>query len=520
MAHGHLLKAEDEETLPETQDWRRLDYAIETKAAVTSGTYLPFLLTMGRRGQLSPDGKQAMLQPSLQYRVQHHSGLRFSLGADLSLYASSHYPYYGDQIKINQLYAEGAYHKYRISVGAADAKQQFVDSRLSSGNMVWSENARNLAGLSIRTEDFVSMIILGGAVEAKFEIFYGKMWGDSAYNMSQFQQYLSHVTEHPQYALRATGIYGTHVHRKSVFLRTPSYFPLQLTIGGEHVALYGGQRTHIDGYWDGPLQVTHQQLSASSWFKALVGAAGSGDRRLNHTASLDARLDYTGHKYTMAIYKQHYIDDLGRHSFAQFADGLWGFEMRMKRWDLLQHIVLEFVKSDSQGDNSQIVNNRLNGIYDNPDVPEPSPEDYASDFYQDETYGAYAYSGLAVGNPMLVSPIYNRQNMAGHPYAQYYPGFGYNNIQGFHLGAEGRLTYELDYRLLFSHTSSKGTAWAPLSAGSVSHTSVMLEGRYTFSPHWQASVSAAYDAGKLYGNNIGALFSVRYSANHTRRKIN
>ena len=69
----------------------------------------------------------------------------------------------------------------------------------------------------------------------------------------------------------------------------------------------------------------------------------------------------------------------------------------------------------------------------------------------------------------------------------------------------------LSYRLLGGYRRSWGTPFYPLT-GSIHTTSAMLEGSYSVESvkGLDVGVQLAFDYGKLYGKNVGALVSVTY----------
>ena len=112
-----------------------------------------------------------------------------------------------------------------------------------------------------------------------------------------------------------------------------------------------------------------------------------------------------------------------------------------------------------------------------------------------------------MGNPVLISPVYNDDG---------YAGFRSNRVQMFHVGIDGGITSCLDYRLLATTTKHWGCYGAPLKEVE-RVTSVMLECSYRFggaSLGWKISLSGAmdFDSGAagayLLGNNRGVILTV------------
>lgn len=497
------LLAQEDDIKVVARQGNNLDYSVELGGAYAGKEGLPYLLTANKHGILSPQGSQGYLRASLEYTYSNNSSFYFGAGVDVIGYASSHYNYYRNNFYLQQAYVQVGAGKYNLTLGSKEEDYQFVDPILSSGNMLYSGNWRTMPGVRIGMDDFAKMFIIGDVLEAKFDLGFYKMM-DGTYNNEVFDQYLAFAREHQAEGmpwLRSSGVKDAWLHKASIYFRSPSQFPLMLTVGIEHAALYGGTIRHIDGSFDNEtlneVKVFEQE---TSWGKALFGAKGDQEKgQLNHAVALDARLDWYKNGFGIGLYGQHYMDDLNSNSIKNMGDGLYGLELRFDKFRYINHIIVEYVRSDSEGDNLETLERVKNGD------ETVSYKDYASDFYQDERYGSYSYYGMAMGNVLLTSPI---MNGIGGEFANCYNGFFYNNAKGFNVGVEGELTDNLSYRLRYAYNSSTGNPWIPVDK--VSNTSAMLEMAYRIK-QFTITPAVSFNNGKLYGNSFGALLSVRYS---------
>lgn len=127
--------------------------------------------------------------------------------------------------------------------------------------------------------------------------------------------------------------------------------------------------------------------------------------------------------------------------------------------------------------------------------------------YNHSVYDSYTYHGYAIGNPVLISPVY-------------YGGdrFRSNRVRMFHLGVEGGVWRCVDYRVLATTTEHWGCYGAPLKEVE-RVTSVMIECSYKFGGEygWRVSLSGAADFDSavgsgvqtpLLGNNRGVMLTV------------
>lgn len=495
------LMAQEDDMSVVARQGNNLDYSVELVGAYGGQEGLPYLLTANKHGVLSPQGSQGYLRANMEYTYSNNSSFYVGAGVDVIGYASSHYSYYKNNFYLQQAYFQVGAGKYNLTIGSKEEDYQFVDPLLSSGNMAYSGNWRTMPGVRIGMDDFAKMMIIGDVLEAKFDIgFYKLMDGD--FSMSQYEAYLQFAREQEAAGgqwLRSSGVKDAWLHKSSLFLRSPSKFPFMATVGIEHAALYGGTIHHIDASFDGfgTKETVFEQ--EASWGKALFGAKGDAETgQLNHAVALDARFDWYKNGFGIGLYGQHYMDDLNENSIKNWQDGLYGLELRFDKFRYIKHIIVEYVRSDSEGDNRETLEKVQRG-------EEVTYKDYASDFYQDERYGSYSYYGMAMGNVLLTSPI---MNGIGGKYANCYNGFYYNNARGYNVGVEGEFSDSFSYRLRYSYHQSTGNPWQVVDK--ISNNSFLLEAAYKVK-NITISPAVSFNYGKLYGNTFGALLSVKYS---------
>ena len=121
----------------------------------------------------------------------------------------------------------------------------------------------------------------------------------------------------------------------------------------------------------------------------------------------------------------------------------------------------------------------------------------------------YSHWGYAMGNPVLISPVYNDDG---------YAGFRSNRVRMYHIGIDGGISKQLDYRLLATTTQHWGCYGAPLKEVE-RVTSVLLECTYRMGDayDWKFSLSGAmdFDSGSggsyLLGNNKGVMLTISKS---------
>lgn len=463
--------------------------SIEAGIALTNGTHLPFYLASNSFGMLSPEHSQGYLRGTVRYKA---SKWRWAAEycADLIAYASSRSDYYGHNLHLQQLYAKFNYDIFHVTLGSRERNGEFVDPTLSTGNMVWSGNARPAPGVHIGMDEFLPLIIIDNFLEAKVDASWDNLT-DGSYNKASYDTYASNyplpegqvsifgdnISDLRQHSL----VCHAWIHHKSLFLRTRSSWPFYFTAGFEHACMYGGR---VNG---------HNNVQGSGWMRSAVGNKGDSNIGYNHLMSFDFRGDLSFNSFKLGIYKQHYTDDMEGGLFDSGMDGLWGIELKLPKVDWLNHIVAELLYTTNQ-----------NGVVYANDIYNYDNQFYAqagnSNFYHDEAYGAWAHYGIGLGNPLLMSPVYNDDN---------YPDYQSNMIRAIHLGVSGCIADKVSYTLKAHHQESWGSPFAPF-VETRKNTSLHAEADYRYND-WQFIPAVSFDNGDLFGNNIGFRLKVRYS---------
>lgn len=486
--YNQRYKPPKEEKIDTVPRFTHFTNVFEAGTAIKAGNRLPFYLTTNNHGLYSPEHSQAYIRAKSQFSVSKGKWSA-EAGFDAIAYASGKSEYYGHNARIQQLYAQAKYGIYKIMIGCKEEDGEFVDPRLSSGNMVWSGNARPAPGIHFGMDDFAHMVIIDNIFESKVDAsWYHLTDGDCnktnymAYRQNyllpegQLSAFYDDISDPRQHSL----VQNAWIHHASAFLRTRSSWPFFLTVGGEHACMFGGR-------------VRGQKNSQDyQWLMSAVGSKGKTEIGYNHLMSFNFRGDLNLKKIKLGIYKQHYTDDMEGGLFDSGLDGLWGLELKLPQFSWLSHLVVEMLYTTNQ-----------NGVVYANDIYQYDltfyPQAGNSNFYHDEAYGAWTHYGLGLGNPLLASPIYNDDM---------YPDYQSNMIRAFHIGASGRIADIFDYILRIHHQESWGTPFAPF-VRTRKNTSVELEADYTYG-HWQFIPAVAFDHGDLFGNNFGLSLKARY----------
>ena len=315
---------------------------------------------------------------------------------------------------------------------------------------------------------------------------------------------------------------GILFHSKSAFLRLGDQdrFPFQVALGLEMNNIFGGTR-HMDGV------IQELPSDATMYLTVLlpfhqVGKQGNVDG--DNVGSWHLNFDYKLNDWHIGAYCEHFFEDhssmlgieyksnaQGEKGFIFFGfrhnwfDGLFGIEVNAPEGiPFFKNAVFEYM--NTRGQSGPICNSADQYT---PIIPVVEEVDGRDGMYNHTTYDSYSHWGYAMGNPVLISPVYNDNG---------YAGFRSNRVQMFHLGIDGSITDKIDYRMLATTTKHWGCYGAPLKEVE-RVTSVMLECTYCHGGayDWKFSISGAmdFDSGSggsyLLGNNRGVMFTVSKS---------
>lgn len=484
----------------------QLDLEAGVTAGGGKGDLAPHYITAGRGGTIT-QANNALIHASLEHKTD--TTTRFSWGAGVELWggwtSSVDYGYWVDGLgleRINsqhparawvqQAWAEAKYRSMFITVGQKQHQSQIVNNKLSSGDMTMSGNARPQPGVQIGFVNFQNIPFTRGWVQVDGKMGYYKLTDKDWIN--NHNNHYNHFT--------TTGYW---MHYKYMYFRTKPGQRVVATIGMQSACQFGGTRTIRE---NGTVtQVIKQKVSAKTFFKAFIassGDAGSGDDYYegNHLGSWDIALDVNLNNGAVlrGYYQSPWEDGSGIGKLNGF-DGLWGLEYRAARPGIISGVVVEYIDLTNQGGPIHWAPRDHNG------TPLTNQATGADDYYNNYAFNGYHALGMSIGSPFVQSPIYNTDG---------YTRYADNMMRGAHVGIMGKLTSELDYRLMASHRKSWGTHLIP-RIKPVEVTSFMLEA--TYSPRRISGLGIkaqlAMDRGSLTGNNTGALVSITYNGNFT-----
>ncbi|MDR0431377.1 MAG: capsule assembly Wzi family protein [Tannerellaceae bacterium] len=448
-----------------------LTYRVEAFGSAASGSNTPFWMTSNRYGVVPLNAGNGYLRPGVFYNGMSNKGFHWRAGLDMAVVA----PRYRN-VYIQQVYAEIGYQALLLSIGSKERYTSLWDRRLSSGDMVLSPNARPIPEINLSFPEFTIVPYTKGWLQVK---------GDFAAGRSFDNAYLKQFVNEKQ-------LYNKNIrwHHKSIYFRikdTQNHFPLSFNAGLQHWAQWGGTTSGSS---------IAQPHSLKDFIRIVCAKEGGGDATIsdqinvlgNHYGSYDFKLSFIKENWASHAYHQRYFEDKSGIEFHNGPDGLWGIQVDLTSFPWIRTIVVEHLETRHQTGSFHFIS------FDHD--KHPGIGGGADNYYNNGEYRTGAsYFNRGLGSPLLPSPEYNTDGSLG---------FKNNRVSAWHIGLEGCITSQIDYRILLTNMNSWGTHSRPFldTKGS---TSGLLEVSY-WHPKlsgWLFTGSLAADRGAVYTKSIG-----------------
>ena len=480
----------------------KLDYSVSlTGNAGSNGDFAPFYISSNTHG-FPTQSKSGYLRAAAKHDMTTDTRFSYGFGVDLVGGAASgtDYQFYSKpdeklmmhSVKpgsfwIQQLYAEIKYRGIFLTVGQKERGSALLNQKLSSGDLTWSGNARPMPEVRGGFIDFQDIPFTNGWVQIQGEYSMAKCMDEDW------------VKDHYNYNSSRINTGGWYNYKRMYFRTKPTQ-PFVVTVGMQAVAQIGGR---YQVYSKGVLQKDEKfDITFKTMLNTLVPCGDSNHSFVigNHLGSWDLLAEYklkNGSKIK-AYFEFPWEDGSGLGKMNGF-DGLYGIEYQSGRKSWINGAVIEYFNYNNQAgplnwDERDHANN--GGHF-------PSQTSGGDNYYNNGKYPGNHYYGMSMGTPFIKSPIYNENG------AMY---FYHNLVEGFHVGVTGNILPELQYRILASYRTSQGTM-SQRFYKRIGCTSAMLEAVYDIK--WvkglQAKCQFAFDSGKLYNDNFGALLSISYN---------
>lgn len=435
-----------------------IKYDISLSGLTSSGIYSPFWLQSNQYGKILSSPSSANL--SFGFAKDYKSPSRifdYSFNANLLFQTDKTIT----TIYFHELYTKARLFFFDAVIGCREEHFGVQDSTLSGGGILFSGNARPMPKISIGIERFTTVPYTFGFIEIKGGLAHG-WFTDNIYST------------------------GSLLHHKYLYGKLGGKLPLHIEYGFDHVTQWGGL---VPFYGQQP-------TALKDFLIVFMGRSGGSNATTgeqinslgNHILSQSLKVSLDISDYKIAAYWQNISEDgpirIIGHTMNKL-DGLWGISLRNKNFPIVKGILYEFLNTTDQSGPYHDKDGLIYGGNDN--------------YFINYVYNnGWSYYSRIIGTPFITSAIYNKN---GEVYTIN------NRVKVHHLGIEGDIV-GYRYKALASFSKNYGTYSLMQD---ISNTSTLLEINKCVNKKngLEIGCSISSDFGKLFGNSMGVLVSVR-----------
>lgn len=486
-----------------------VQWNVEVLGGGSTGQWAPYLIGSNSGGRHAMKGTAAV-EGAISHAFDMTKRFSWTAGVDLAgSYQSD--ATYAKYIENTEEWTERQWHPSRATVyqlwggikyrglmlwaGMKDHKSLIVDDELSSGDLLLSNNARAIPQVEVGFVDYQNIPFTRGWAQINVALSYGR-YTDGKSLENRYNYWNDHITLNQLFTY------------KRVHFRSNPDKPLSVTIGVQLGGEFGGT-TYV--YWYGNLsQTLINPKNLRAYFEMLFPIRGhsyDGYYEGNHIGSWDFKARYRLQSgIDLEGYFQWVWEDGSAMAKRNMTDGLWGVSVTLPgKKRALKKIVAEYIDFRDQSGPIHWAPG------DNPGTTITTEATGGDNTYNNSAFNAWANYGLALGSSFPKAPLYNSDG---------FPQFEHNRTHGFQVAATGCLSNNVDWTAKLSYAVAWGMGRVPI-AESLKNTSMLLTARWDASRLLKGlsiSASAAFDAGKLRGDNFGVLVKATYSGAFNLKK--
>lgn len=481
---------------------RNLHYSIEAQGSLSHGQ-TPLWLNANKYGLSSLKETNGYLRASLIRPLEEASPRKWDIGYGLDIAVPANYT---SNIVIQQAYGEVRWLHGLLTLGSKQYPMELKNDRLSSGAQTLGINARPIPQLRLALPQYWTLPILGGWVQLKGHIAYGRMTDDKWQHHFTGRQH--------RYAD------DVNYHSKAGYLKIGNedrLFPWSVELGLEMASQFGG-KSHSFAANGQETVVKGEGGLKGAWHAFIPGGDSEGldygsNASGNDLGSWLLRVNYDADEWAAHLYADHYFEDHSqmfmldydgygsgnqwnshrkhRYLLYELRDIMLGAELNIKYGTWLRDVVVEYIYTKYQSgpiyhDHTRAISDHISGI---------------DNYYNHYLYPSWQHWSQVIGNPLYRSPIYNTDGQLD---------VRDNRFMAFHLGFDGRPVEQLDYRLLASWQVGYGTYDKPFNC-TRHNLSLLLEAAYHFRHGWDLTGAYGMDIGSLLGHNQGFQLTIKKS---------
>lgn len=464
-----------------------LTYNVETSATLSNGEYAPLWLSSNRFGLGSVENNNGYIRAGINFNKKLKHNWKLEVGFQMAggLNTSS-------SLWIQQAYTDISWKNLNISFGAKERMGFPLEKnyQLTTGWMTEGINTRPIPQIRGEISDYLNIPGLNGWLAFKGHIAYGKFMD------SKWQE--NFVSSGNTYTK------GTMYHSKSLLFRlgNKNKLPLEFEFGIIMATQFAGDRLKMNSDGTSELLIDMPDDLGAYWAAFFPQKGGNDTSEYeqynvegNMLGSWNFGLNYYLGNWKFRMHLDHFFEDHSQMfwEYGRWKDGQLGIEVTPPHNKWISGASLELMSTKDQTGPIQYEENwgSLTGMQTSG----------CDNYYNHYMYNAWQHYGMAMGNPLLLSPAYNKNG---------YLSFLNNRVKAIHIGLQGEPNKEWKWRLLLTSSKYWGTYSAPLDKVR-NHFSSLAEVCYIPKQMngWIFSIAGAIDNGNYLGNSFGGTITVR-----------
>ena len=431
-----------------------LRYSIKTSAGLSSDITLPFWLVANQYGSV-PDSDYGLLNTSVFKTFDTPDTLfDISYKANVTGFIAQE-----NKLFINELYLGVRFKNILLDIGAKNDAIAWHNLSSSNGSIIKSNNARAMPGVTIKTNNYVTLPFAKSWLQVK----------------GNFAHYFMDDTRF---------VDNTNLHHKSLHIKTSLSPVFEIIAGLDHYAQWGGTSPQF-----GP-----QPSSFKDYIKVVFGAEGGDNATANdqfnalgnHIGAYILQFNYQGQKANYNFYYSHPFEDTSGREMTNWQDGLYGVFIDFKKQKAaITHLLAEFTYTKN-----------MSNI--------PVSISGADNYFNNGIYkSGWTYHGNTIGSPYFTPEPVDANDITNGVIV------GDNRFAAFNLGANGYVKW-LPYKIMLSHTTYYGWFNQEYEQYPVQISGILdiVIPQDKFNLPFDVAASFAFDAGSYRPKNFGAFLSI------------
>ncbi len=459
----------------------------ELSGTASSGSYAPLWLSSNKHGKVSAFDNSAYERVGVFRTIETDSARNWKRGYGVDLMLNQHA---NSIFFIQQAFIEASYKKLTLSLGAKEREIELKNNELTSGGLSAGLNARPIPQARIDI-DYFSFPFTRGWWKWKLRGSFGfttdgKWQRDFAAPNTRYTS-------------------NTLYHEKALYWKfgkeNATKCPLTFEIGLQMFTQFGGTAYNVD-YREhiGGKQTIKMPEGPKAFWQAIFGGGRDAtdftesNNSGNMLGSYNMRLAWHGPTWEVGAYFERYFDDQSMLTVQYgIQDHLIGIDAKFPTNHFVSAATIEHMSTRNQS--GAVYHDRTKSI--------PDKMNGKDNYYNHTIYSGWQHWGMAIGNPLITSPIYNDDGRVF---------FHNNRVKAWHFGLSGDPTAELHWRLFLTFTQNWGRYAAPFKE--------VLKQQYFmaeigYKPHklkgWSGRLAFALDHGDLIGNSFGTQLTIHKS---------